>query len=245
MTTIAPPRTPVTRLRRVIVAVIIVAFGLAAVGGIVVLLGGELGETALRVIGTTVVVGASSVAVLCCAALLGRRLQPVGVIGVVIAALAGALVVWTVWYRGDYGALWEIMSKITGTAVTVSAALALSSLLLLLGDRRRAVVRIGLVVTLALFAVVTALVMYLIWMSGAVDDQIFPRVLGIAAILAALGAVVVPVMSLLLPDERSGTLSHTAVSRLQTEASRRGISPDALVDALLAASPASSSQEDR
>jgi len=71
MTTVTLPRTSVSRLRRIVVAVIVVAFTLAAAGGIVVLLGGDLGETAGRVIGTTATVGAFSVAVLCCAALLG------------------------------------------------------------------------------------------------------------------------------------------------------------------------------
>lgn len=243
MTAIAP--TPVTRVRRVIVAVIVVAFTLAAVGGIIVLLGGELGETALRVVGTTAVVGAFSIAVLCCAALLGRRLQSVGLIGVVVSVIAAFLVVWTVWYTGEYGTWWDAVTRITATAITLSAAFALGSLLLLLADRRRAAVRIGLVVTLALFALVAALIVFLVWASDLVDDQLFPRVLGIAAILAALGAVVVPVMSLLMPDERAHSLSHTAVNRLEDEAKRRGTTPDALVDALLAASPAPSSQEDR
>jgi hypothetical protein len=137
------------------------------------------------------------------------------------------------------------VTRITATAITLSAAFALGSLLLLLADRRRAAVRIGLVVTLALFALVAALIVFLVWASDLVDDQLFPRVLGIAAILAALGAVVVPVMSLLMPDERAHSLSHTAVNRLEDEAKRRGTTPDALVDALLAASPAPSSQEDR
>ena len=236
---------PVSRLRRVVVIVIIVAFALAAIGGIVVLLGGELGETALRVIGTTAVVGGFSVAVLCCAALLGRRLEAIGIVGVAVSVIAAAFVIWTIWYNGEFGTLWEVLGKVTGTAVALSAALALASLLLLLADRRRAAVRAGLVITLALFAVVAVLIIYLIWASDTVDGQIYPRVLGITAILAALGAVVVPVMSLLMPDVRPGVLSHVAVTRLEGEAIRRGMTPDDLVDALLAASPISSSQEDR
>ncbi|WP_308491408.1 hypothetical protein [Microbacterium terrisoli] len=248
MTTLATPgpRPTVTRLRRIIVGVIIVAFSLAALGGIVVLLGGDLGQAAWRVIGTTAIVGAFSVAVLCCAALLGRPLQPVGMVGVAVSVLAAALVIWTVWYDGDGGTAWEIVAKVTGTCVTASIALALGSLLLLLADRRRAPVRIGLIITLALFAVVVLLIVYLIWGSETVDDQVYPRALGIGGILAALGAVVVPVMSLLLPDARSGAvapsagalspvaLSPGAVTRLEQEARRRGIPPDALVETLLA-----------
>nr|WP_274637538.1 hypothetical protein [Microbacterium bovistercoris] len=234
MTTISSPATPVSRLRRVVVAVIIVAFTIAAIGGIIVLLGGDLGETAARVIGTTAVVGAFSVAVLCCAALLGKPLQSVGVAGVIVSVIAAALVIWTVWYTGGSDSWWELTSKLTGTAVMLSIAASLACLLLLLADRRRAAVRVGLFITLGLFAVVAVLIGVLIWAPDAVDDTVFPRTLGIAAILAALGAVVVPVLSLLMPDARPHSLSHTAIGRLQDEAARRGIAPDELVDALLA-----------
>ncbi len=247
MSTVTPAssRPPVTLLRRAVVGVIVVALTIAAIGGIVVLLGGELGETALRVIGTTAVVGAFSVAVLCCAALLGRPLQAVGLAGVAVSVLAAAFVVWTIWYQGDATAVWDAVNKITATAVTLSAALALACLLLLLADRRRTPVRIGLVVTLALFTLVAALIVYLVWGSDTVDDQVYPRVLGVSAILAALGAIVVPVMSLLLPDVRSGVLSRAAAARLEEEARRRKVTPDALVDALLSTSPDPTSQEDR
>lgn len=230
------PRTRFSALRRTIVAVIIATFSLAALGGIVVLLGVELGETALRVLGTTAVVGAFSVAVLCCAALLGRALQGVGIVGVVVSTIGAALAVWTIWYDGEYGPEWELLGKLTGTAVTLTAALALASLLLLLADRRRAAVRIGLVVTLALFAVVAAMIVYLIWGSDSVDDQIFPRVLGVAAILAALGAVIVPVLSLLLPDAHTG-LSRASIARIEDEARRRGVDADDLVATLLPPHP--------
>ena len=242
MTTVTLPRTPVSRLRRIVVAVIVVAFTLAAAGGIVVLLGGDLGETAGRVIGTTATVGAFSVAVLCCAALLGRVLAPVGMAGVVVSIVAGALVIWTIWYDGPYGDAWETVWKITGTAIALSAALALGSLLLLLSDRRRMPVRVGLWITLALFAVVVGMIVYLIWGSDTVDDQVYPRVLGVAAILAALGAVVVPVLSLLLPDPRggaAGTLSPAAIARIEDEARRRGLEPDAYVATLVRDAPAS------
>lgn len=231
-------RTPGRTLRRVIVIVIIASFGIAALGGIVVLLGAELGDTAARVLGTTAIVGAFSVAVLCCAALVGRSLQAFGVIGAAVSVVAAVLVIWMIWYRGDYGDAWEALMRFTWTAVAVSAGFALASLLLLLADRRQSAVRIGLAVTLGLFGVVLAMVVYLIWWSDTVDDEVFPRVLGIAAILAALGAVTVPVLSLLLRDRPArGGLSAHAVARIEAAAAQRGLHPDALVDRLLAAEP--------
>jgi hypothetical protein len=155
-------------------------------------------------------------------------------VGVVVSILAGVLVIWTIWYDGPYGEVWDAVGRITGTAITFSAALALASLLLLLADRHRTPVRAGLVATLALFAVVAAMIVYLIWASDTVDSEIYPRVLGIAAILAALGAVVVPVLSLLLPDTATASPPHSWTGRIERAARERGVTPDELVTALLA-----------
>lgn len=242
----APPRkdrTLAQRVRRVMVWVIVASFGLAAISGILVLLGGDLGETAARVIGTTALVGVFSVAVLCCLSLVGRRLQSFGFVGAAVSVLTLVLCLMVVWDEGTrfgdafYQWLW--------TGVAATSAFALASLLLLLADRHRAAVRIGLAITLALFAVVLLLVWYLIWWSDTVDNEIYPRMLGITAILAALGGVVVPVLSLLLRDE-PGTqravdaaahpfaqISPALAGRLAAEADRRGVSVDELLGSLL------------
>lgn len=232
------PRASV--LRRVIVGVIIVSFGLAALGGIVVLLGAQLGDAAWRVLTTTALVGAFSVAVLCCASLLGRRLQVVGLIGAGVAVVAAVLTIIAVWgmpsWENDF--YWDLM----WTMVAASVGLSFACLLLLLADHRRPFVRIGLVVTLALFVLVFALTVIPFW----TDDyggEGYSRVLGIASILAALGAIVVPVLSLLLRERpaaepsKPGTLSASTVARLEAEAARRGITPDELVADLIGAAP--------
>ncbi|MDN3495533.1 hypothetical protein QL996_06310 [Planococcus sp. APC 4015] len=225
------PRSVLSTLRRVIVAVIVVSFALAAIGGIVVLLSGSLDETAGRVLGTTAVIGAFSVAVLCCAALAGRRLQTFGMLGAAVSVLAAILSIWAIWSGGYLG---DGFYQSLSTAIAATAAFSLASLLLLLADRRQTAVRVGLTITLALFAVVLAMVVYLIWWSDTVDDEVFPRALGIAGILAALGAVVVPVISLLLRDRPAvAGLPPASVARLEAEAARRGVTLERLVDELL------------
>lgn len=233
------PRQPVRMLRRVIVTVIIVSFGLAALGGIIVLLGGSLGPEAGRVLGTTAVVGAFSVAVLCCAALVGRRAQIFGTIGAMIAVLAAIGVVWMIWYEGDYGDLWLVVTRVVWTGVALSVAFAFASLLLLLADREQAAVRIGLAATLFLFGVVLAMTIYAIWWSDTIEGDAFGRVLGVFAILAALGAVIVPVVSLLLrsPRPRAG-MSDASRARIEAEAARRGMTADDFVEWLLTPSAA-------
>ncbi|WP_164743409.1 hypothetical protein [Microbacterium sulfonylureivorans] len=235
-------RRPGRGLRRVIVAIAIVSFAIAAISGIVVLLGADIGDTGWRVLASTAIIGAFSIAVLCCASLIGRRLQAFGVAGAVIAILAAGLSVWFVWYRGpsDDAAWWEPLLKVLMTLIAASVAFALASLLLLLADRRRPAVRISLTITLALFAVVLGLIVYNIWRPAEIDYEVYQRWIGITSILAALGAVVVPVISIFLRDSDAAvTLSPIAVARLEEEAARRGLAPDALVDVLLAeASPA-------
>ena len=249
-------RTLAQRVRRIMVWVIVVSFGLAALSGIVVLLGGDLGETAARVIATTALVGAFSVAVLCCLSLVGRRLQVFGFVGAAASVLTLALCLVMLW--GDDLRFDDAVFRWLWTGVAATAAFSLASLLLLLADRRRAAVRIGLAITLALFAVVLALVWYLIWWSNTIDNEVFARVLGIAGILAALGGVVVPVLSLLLRDASVGSagaasaavdaaslpmaqISPELAQRLAAEAARRGVSVDELVAPLLDAGPYSSS----
>ncbi len=229
-------RPRASALRRAIVGIIIVSFGIAALGGIVVLLGAQLGDPAWKVLTTTGLVGAFSVAVLCCASLLGRRLQVVGLVGAVVAVVAAVLSIVAVWAQPPWeaGIFWDLL----WTMVAASVGLSFACLLLLLADRRQSVVRIGLIVTLALFALVFVLVVYPIWIEGYVGEA-YSRVLGIASILAALGAIVVPVLSLLLRERRiadqpgPGSLSPSTIARLEAEAARRGVTADELVAPLI------------
>jgi hypothetical protein len=231
--TTAAPRTTASLLRRILVGVIIVSFGLAAVLGIIVLLGVELGEAAGKVLATTAIVGAFSVAVLCCASLLGRRPHMIGVIGVIVSIVTAVLVIWIVW-DGELASRWDSLFRVLWTGVAATASLALASLLLLLVDRRRSAVRIGLFVTLGLIALLFVLTAYMAWARD-IEWEIFSRVYGIVAILTALGAVVVPVLSLLLPDARArAAVDHALLDRLAAEARRRGITVEELVAPVLA-----------
>lgn len=231
-------RDRVRLFRRIVVAVIVVSFGLAALGGIVVLLGGSLGSESWSVLGTTATVGAFSIAVLCCASLAGRRLRIFGLIGAIVSVLSAALVVWMLWFRGPYTDAIVVIADVMWSGVALSIAFAVSSLLLLLADRDQAAVRIGLVVTLVMFTAVLGMTLYAIWWSDTIRGEAFGRTLGVFGILAALGAVIVPVLSLLLRTPRArGGLSATALSDLEAEAARRGVTPDDLVELLLRPEP--------
>ncbi|MEZ5111409.1 MAG: hypothetical protein R2732_07930 [Microbacteriaceae bacterium] len=245
----ASRRTLARRLRVAMVWVIVASFGLAAISGIAVLLGGGLGETGGRVLATTALVGAFSVAVLCCLALVGRRQQWFGFVGAGVAALTliDALVwVWSANPRWD-----DAFYRWLGTGISATIACSFACLLLLLAHRRRSEVRAGLALTLALFAIVLGMIWYLIWFDGGSVDDDFFRALGIVGILAALGAIVVPVLSLLLREPATGEAgepsgAHAAAvaapldaippalaRALHAAAARRGVSVEALVAPLL------------
>ncbi len=124
--------------------------------------------------------------------------------------------------------------------MAASVGFSFASLLLLLADRRRTAIRVGLIVTLALFAIVFVMVIFPVW-TDEYGGEYYSRVLGIVSILAALGAIVLPVMSLLLRErqdrgdgeEGDASLSPASLELLRAEAARRGVTPDELVDSLV------------
>ena len=169
----------VSLLRKVIVGIIIGSFGLAALGGIAVLLGGDFGPAAGRVLGTTAVVGAFSVAVLCCVALAGRRLQVLGTIGAAVSIATAALTIFMIWSDFDQSPPDVLLADpVDGHRRHRGARAGLTPPAA--GRPPPPAVRVGLWITLALFAAVVAMVLYLIWFPDDVDDDVFPRALGIA-----------------------------------------------------------------
>src|SRR4051812_9961931 len=95
-------------LRKLVSALVIVSFSVAALLGIAALLGGgEFGDTQAQVLLTTVVVGMESVAVLCYLGLVGHRLVLVGLMGAASSAVATALALWLTWGGPDGSTIWQ------------------------------------------------------------------------------------------------------------------------------------------
>ncbi|WP_420095973.1 hypothetical protein [Brevibacterium sediminis] len=255
------PRRSVRILRRTIAIIIVVAFSLAAAGGIIVLLGDIESEATYKVIGTTALTGAVSVAAFCGATLIGRRTQWFGITTIGLAIVTMALSLWFLWgdpYADpDSYALEEVLFQALSSLALVTAVASISALILLLVPRSW-VVRVGLPITLGLLALGTSLVLVTIWVESAWELEWLTRLNGIVWILAALGVVVVPLTSLLLRAgskpagaDRAGetsarstqpsssqpapALSPSTLERLEAAARAEGITVDELVDRLLAA----------
>ncbi|CUR60272.1 conserved membrane hypothetical protein [metagenome] len=174
-------------LRRSIVAVTIGSFSIAALMGVVALLGGgSFGEGEGKVLLTTLIVGSASVAVLCYLATADTRFQAVGVLGGVVVLVPLTTALWMVW--AEFDDVSEPLWKTFGVGLVLAATLAQASLLLALAGRVPSL-RWLLVVTLGCAAVLAAIVSVLI-VAEVGDTDSMARVIGILAILDVLGTVV-------------------------------------------------------
>ncbi|MFV0372532.1 hypothetical protein [Microbacterium sp.] len=213
--------------RRVFVWAVIVSFALAALLGVIVLISGEMDDTAGRVLGTTTCVGFFSVAALCCVGVLSAPARAVGGAGIAVAAATAVGVIVLIWDGADG----ESFVNALLSGVVLTAALTVSSLLLLVAPIPVRRVRIALTVTLVLIAIASALLLWSVW-----DDiggsEVLQRTIGVALILATLGIVVVPVLALLLRVS-SSPVSAELAARLGRTARRRGVSVEELVAPLL------------
>ncbi|WP_370291033.1 hypothetical protein [Nocardioides sp.] len=179
-------------LRRLIVAVVVGSFSLAALLGIVTLLSpGAFGETELQVLLTTVIAGVEATVVLCLLSLTGHRFAPIGVVGGVSSAIATGCALLFTW--ADFGSdpLFEAVEKTFG--VTAILALTAAQLALLISRVLRPEVSEGLRALLGASALAASLVAAMTIgpvLTGSDPGDDYWRVLGIVAILDALGSVV-------------------------------------------------------
>ena len=223
-------------LRSAVAKVVVASFSLAALLGILALLGGgDFSDTQGRVLLTTVVVGVESVAVLCYLAVAGTRRAPVGVVGGLVSLVPFGVALWFTWGTdgGDGGFLWRAF----GVGLTVAASLAQVSLLLSATGQPRRRARGLLVATLVAIAVLAAMVVVPIVADPDLGDWYW-RVLGVVAILDVLGTVVVIVLQRVVGPARRAEaepalLAPAVESRLVDAARARGTSPSALVSDLL------------
>jgi hypothetical protein len=185
-TTQPTSQTTRTDVRRVVLAVTISSFSVAALMGIAALLGADIfSETSLKVLATTVVVGSASVVALCCVAVVGGRFHPVGLLGILVAAGTAALALTLVWTASE--TLWNHVDEPFRVAVAASLTLAQVCLLLgVAGARRRLTPVMWSTVVLAL--VVLAMVSALIFEYQPGDG--YYRGLGVVGILDVLGTLV-------------------------------------------------------
>lgn len=175
-----------TAFRRVAATLTIGSFSVAALMGIVALLGGgDFGEGEAQVLVTTLIVGCASICMLCYLATAGTGWALIGVGGGLVLTLpvvTSLILVWGEW-DGDSEGVW----KLFGIGVVGAATLAqICMLLALAGTQQRLSVvlwsTVGLAVVLAILVSGTIL--------GEVGAAGIWRLLGVVAILDVLGTLV-------------------------------------------------------
>lgn len=232
-----------------LVAVIVVSFVVAAGAGIAVLLIGPEGDLMSRVLVTTLIVGGFSVGALSCLALWARPAHAFGVAGAGVNAACAVVALISVWAEQGSDDFWRILSRLLVSGLIISAAWALAALMLLLSQRHRPIIRIGLAATLVALSVTTALAVAGVWWEAIADAEIYPRALGTLGILSALGVVVVPVLALLLRDSPAISVPQDfpadIANHLLKTARRRGVSVAELVAPVLDESIGSSNDHGR
>jgi len=221
-----------TDVRRVVLAVTISSFSIAALMGIAALLGaGDFGETSVRVLLTTVVVGCASVVTLCCLVVVGGRFEPVGVLGFLFALATAGLALLMVWGRSED--LIDDLYRLFGVGVTASLTLAQISLLLGLAGARRSIARL-MWATIVLAVLVGSMVSAMI--TGYDVSDGFLRALGIIGILDVLGTLVTISIGVFGRGDRSLTvaLSPPVAALLEAESAATGRPVRDLVEDVLA-----------
>jgi hypothetical protein len=224
-------------VRSWIVRITIGSFSLAALMGVVALLGGgEFGETEARVLLTTLLVGTVSVHVLCYLATADRPFELVGVVGgvVVLAPLLTAL--YMIWAGFDSDPP-EAVVKTFGVGAIVAATLAQACLLMVVGTRRSRLVGRLLAATLVMAGALACLTSAIV-LGVEPDGFGYARVLGIVAILDVLGTVVVAALGKFGGPEPGASASQLVVppdlaARIASRAAASGQTPDDLLRAAL------------
>lgn len=237
-----PARTSTAPVRRIVVWLTIGSFSIAALMGIVALLGGgAFGRREGQVLLTTLVVGVTSVAMLCYLATAGSRFQTVGVVGGVVVLVPATQALLLVWDEGSWDT--EAFFKVFSTGLTVAATLAqLALLLAVAGDRRR--LRWVLWPTVALAVGVAGVIITVILTEA--DSDLSARILGVMAILDVLGTLTTLALAIFgnrAADEPGAPvrIPHRLEAPLAAAASGSGRSRDEVVaealDAWFARSP--------
>lgn len=221
-------------LRKLVIWLVIGSFSIAALMGIIALLGGgNFGDTEAKILLTTVIVGVESIAVLCYLSVAGRSTAIVGILGGLVSLVPFGLALWLTWFEFDSldnEGVWQTF----GVGVTIAASIAQACLLLAMAESKK----FGwlLISTLASIVIVAGMISLAI-VDGADLGDGFWRTFGVVAILDVLGTVVIAAMKAFgrdkQPEGEPALLTTAIESRIATAAKERGVSPATLItDAL-------------
>lgn len=160
---------------------------LTAVIAIITVIGGEMGSTQARILGTTFTISIASICAMSCVAFLEKRtFKPAGIAGMVFSLISAILIISAIWADIHN----EIYLKFT-IAAGVSAFSFAHSLLLFLPklDEDKEWVQSAAAVTITLLAIQ---IIMAVWFE--IDDQVYYRIMTVIAIVVGLETLVIPIL---------------------------------------------------
>lgn len=175
-------------MRKSLVRVAITLIAMNAALAIVILLGGEMGRTGGRILGTSLLATATAIlAMVQFPALADRRIGPVPLVAMIAAGVGFAIVTAGIWSEMDSQFGW----KVAGTAYVLAVGGAVASVL----AGQRIIGRSAWVgnATVGLAGAVAAMIITGIWTE--IDSEGYWRFFAVLAVLLAAGGLAVPILS--------------------------------------------------
>jgi hypothetical protein len=140
----------------------------------------------LKILFSTLDIGACSLAGLCCSTVLGSRYKWFGILGIIIAALCMGDMLYTIWRFNS-----EDNFNVLLTLVILAATCSHISLMLLT-KTDTSLTGYVLLVTVFFIALVGFMLLRLIWQND--QNEFFYRLLGVFGILDVLGTIITPIL---------------------------------------------------
>ncbi len=169
----------------------VACLGVAALAGIVTLLIGKMGEIEEKILLTTCSIGVTCLLGLCCSLVILRPgLKSLSQAGIGFAILSLILTLIAIWVEGKS----EIFEKSLGSVLVIAVSLA-HTCLLMLNDSTKPVIKRLITATIFCITILALQFIILFWFHEQIKSDFYVRMIGVVAILDALGTIVIPIWS--------------------------------------------------
>jgi hypothetical protein len=175
--------------KRTFLQTLIISLVLSAIAGIIVFLVGSFDDLEIRILFTTVIISVFSLTGLINASLLDKpTLKAFGYLALAVSTCAFLIDLQNIWINSiDTG-------QFAGDISIIALACAHASLLLAINTKKGGV-RIVRMFTLCFITILAGLIIYVINNFDTFADDFYYRLLGVFAILDALGTITTPILN--------------------------------------------------
>lgn len=168
---------------------LVVALSISALIGIFIFLVGDFGETEIRLLLTTLVIGGYSLAGLCSSTIQNRNeLRAFSLMGILVSIIGFVITILALWEIIDFNDIWRLMLVF----IILSVAIAHISLLLQIRPKTDSI-KYSLIGTIFFISIVAFMLIKAI-LNGFNESDTFFRLLGVFSILNVLGTIATPIM---------------------------------------------------